>query len=1740
MAKTVSMGSVSLADLNDIVASATAPTKPTTGVLWLDTTTNILKRWTGSAWVNQQMELKNLDPTLATVIENAVASLGTMANDNLLNLAERQQLKDDLSNIVGKVMANTEKVMPTIAQLELDKKGSLYSARQNALNAGLKSTDASYIKVATEYQNLKTYLESLGAIGEKVFPWDTSAGNSTKNIAVVKDTFRDKWLQYYLAIETLNLATTQKIKENQEELDGKIDEVSLRDKTSILSGNPVYTDKADDAVVHVEVDGKSEQEGKNTLKYSGIFNSYAPYNTTPTISGSTLSTTYVGSIRYITIGGGGFVPGTRYLIKGIAKINGVPVVRESWNANRINSNNPPAEKFTVNNATGEFESIETYGNHSNSWLMHTGILALKPNDVFTIDNLETIPLEPSPSVPIAIKSLDKSFDIVSSVGKSNLLPNSNKIVTSPNNTGLGTAALMGDESTPYYRIIATNTISTYETPIWNWMMANAIVGKQYTLSVDVRTPTGGAVNFMGGTTTSATGDIKQNVWTRVYLTFNYVSGKRYGGLVHSDKQLDYRNWKLEEGSFSPYSIIESEIQPNTPSPTSYKTNILLNEPLRSVGDVKDRLFLDTDGLWKVERNVGEYKITGDEGYTVQARTNTLLFNSTTGVGAKGLGSDSMALLSTHFKPNIIYAKDEEGVYFNPTGLFRISINKSKLTANTVVALKTWLTANDVRIQYQLETPTIETLSAEQQTKLNNIQSFKGSNYVYTVDGSGSGVGIVPELNGVFKSNTWYRVNVLGEQLVYGHRNWAVNGNFGYPLEDKDWKNYYKGTTRTIVDISSEDPPFKNALRINQTASAVAGIIDAVIWDGAVANDLVGKSVSMATWLKYQNITSGITMQIQVTGQKADGTFVNDYYKMFSYTGTDVTWKRQTGTAKIKMPDGANKVTRVLFKLGFTEAGTGEFWATGIQIETGTALGDWIPNPDDVQGDLEKTKAQLILTEKEIGFKVTKGEVIEEINLQPGQATIKAEKINIKGAVTFESFNPQVKSDFDAKATKTEAQGYANAVKTVADKAQQDATSAQGSATTANNLLTDLANDNKLTASEKKEAKKEWDIIVGEKPKIEAEATKYAIGTEKTTFVTRYNTLNSYISPLLTNLNATSDIVGTTFRTHFKNYYDARQDLLNAITSKAKQLADDANELANSASNLAGTKAKTFTTTPTTPYASGDVWRNGSAVYISTATRTSGAYVVADWVLVGDVTSNNTAKDTASVGGTASTTIKTQASNGALAYNSTSLWQTTGRTTIDGGKVTADSITSGAIKSDVALINKLFVSDANVNVLTSKTAFINSVKSVDISADRIKTGTLSSITIDSPFNYVYEGAIRNSGNTRMANGEITMNGVFTNSYGNTFLKINPDTIYAENMQSNGSVRSMFKLSGKGLEVNILGKSAKYTQDGIYFESGGNASVKYNSGDARIEISSYNGVALGVNSSGSFYYRISAGGGQDGLAPFVDIWTDLNLRSNLNVRGNTVKNASTVSGVENLLFADTSNRIVQGSDNVLNIMSPSQIDMGYTNGTNTSKSLTVSNEGTVFFKKVNFSNNSVNGLNNLNNLKTMLFDGSSNRIVQAGDGSMNILAPIQLNLGWTNGSSTFTTMIVTQHQIVAKKTLNMDGNNISNQSDRRLKKNIIKTERNVVDSIKKWNFVEYYWKSSDKPSGNQFGLIAQDTPELMIFEEEDDYYGIDSSRQIMLNSRGVQELAFKNDKQDLRVDGLEEKIKELETIIQEMRK
>ncbi len=155
---------------------------------------------------------------------------------------------------------------------------------------------------------------------------------------------------------------------------------------------------------------------------------------------------------------------------------------------------------------------------------------------------------------------------------------------------------------------------------------------------------------------------------------------------------------------------------------------------------------------------------------------------------------------------------------------------------------------------------------------------------------------------------------------------------------------------------------------------------------------------------------------------------------------------------------------------------------------------------------------------------------------------------------------------------------AAAAAAAASAAQGTANTAATNATSALNQLTDIAADSKLTPVEKKAVKKEWDVIAGEKSKIDAEADEY--GVSKTAYGTAYNTLNTYLngaSGLLLNLNTTSNITAATFRTNFTNYYNARQDVLNAITSKAKTLADNAKTAADNAqANLTDFVNNTYT------------------------------------------------------------------------------------------------------------------------------------------------------------------------------------------------------------------------------------------------------------------------------------------------------------------------------------------------------------------------------------------------------------------------------------------------------------------------------------------------------------------------------------------------------------------------------------
>ncbi|MDM0470700.1 hypothetical protein QTH28_00250 [Clostridium perfringens] len=152
-----------------------------------------------------------------------------------------------------------------------------------------------------------------------------------------------------------------------------------------------------------------------------------------------------------------------------------------------------------------------------------------------------------------------------------------------------------------------------------------------------------------------------------------------------------------------------------------KKDILIKEPLRSVGNIQDVLYED-NGQVKIDKYVKQYTFTGDEeNISINMSYNTesmAVFSIVSDVfnDKKEVSSqyDATSLFCNNFlcgswfdvysskvsKEMIASSTDNNSVIY-------FKILKSKLTTPDVNGFKVWLKANPTTIVYQLATPTVE-------------------------------------------------------------------------------------------------------------------------------------------------------------------------------------------------------------------------------------------------------------------------------------------------------------------------------------------------------------------------------------------------------------------------------------------------------------------------------------------------------------------------------------------------------------------------------------------------------------------------------------------------------------------------------------------------------------------------------------------------------------------------------------------------------------------------------------------------------------------------------------------------------------------------------------------------------------------------------------------------------------------------------------------------------------------------
>ncbi len=161
-----------------------------------------------------------------------------------------------------------------------------------------------------------------------------------------------------------------------------------------------------------------------------------------------------------------------------------------------------------------------------------------------------------------------------------------------------------------------------------------------------------------------------------------------------------------------------------------------------------------------------------------------------------------------------------------------------------------------------------------------------------------------------------------------------------------------------------------------------------------------------------------------------------------------------------------------------------------------------------------------------------------------------------------------------------------------------------------------------------------------------------------------------------------------------------------------------------------------------------------------------------------------------------------------------------------------------------------------------------------------------------------------------------------------------------------------------------------------------------------------------------------------------------------------------------------------------------------------------------------------IKNVSNLLNKNGSGVSAQFVSA-DGVHTIGGSNGVNIGSraSNGSITGSFRVHPTGAHISYRDINMGGNNITNTSDIRLKKNIKKSAKDALKEIMRWDMIEYEFdkdipRNKDMPDGTLFGISAQSAPSLQVIDEkEDSYLSVSLTNQINVLSLGMQQLIKK---------------------------
>lgn len=158
---------------------------------------------------------------------------------------------------------------------------------------------------------------------------------------------------------------------------------------------------------------------------------------------------------------------------------------------------------------------------------------------------------------------------------------------------------------------------------------------------------------------------------------------------------------------------ENNIATTYIEPKQNKIKLLINEPLRAVGDVKDKLCIKDNKL-VVERNIYSQEISPNIGYIPFIKNNHLVFAITPRLTPKGVYGMCNMFATDNNGWQYIQSEESDNREFCQfySNFNYIHIKKSRLSSSDTQGVNEWLLGNKVVLVYPLEEPYYEEVTNE--------------------------------------------------------------------------------------------------------------------------------------------------------------------------------------------------------------------------------------------------------------------------------------------------------------------------------------------------------------------------------------------------------------------------------------------------------------------------------------------------------------------------------------------------------------------------------------------------------------------------------------------------------------------------------------------------------------------------------------------------------------------------------------------------------------------------------------------------------------------------------------------------------------------------------------------------------------------------------------------------------------------------------------------------------------------